>query len=87
MNFSQALDLIKEGKKLTRSNWNGKGMFAYLVHSSEFEVNRAPLNAIYEMGTKVKYRPHIDLKAADGTCGVWSISNNDALAEDWEVVE
>lgn len=87
MNFSEALDLIKQGKKLTRQNWNGKGMFAYLVAGSEFEVNRAPLNAIYEIGTKVKYRPHIDLKAADGTCGVWSISNNDALAEDWEVVE
>jgi len=87
MNFSQALELIKQGKKLTRTNWNGKGMFVYLVHGSEFEVNRAPLNAVYEMGTKIKYRPHIDLKAADGTCGVWSISNNDALAEDWEVVE
>ena len=86
MNFSEALDLIKQGKKLTRVNWNGKGMFAYLVHGSEFEVNRAPLNAMFEMGTKIKYRPHIDLKAADGTCGVWSISNNDALAEDWEVV-
>jgi len=87
MNFSQALEWIKLGKKLTRTNWNGKGMFVYLVQGSEFEVNRAPLNAIYEMGTKIKYRPHIDLKAADGTCGVWSISNNDALAEDWEVVE
>lgn len=87
MNFSEALDKIKEGKKLTRKNWNGKGMFVYLVHGSEFEVNRAPLNAIYKLGTKIKYRPHIDLKAADGTCGVWSISNNDVLAEDWEVLE
>ena len=87
MNFSEALDLIKQGKKLTRTNWNGKGMFVYLVAGSEFEVNRAPLNAMYEMGTKIKYRPHIDLKAADGTCGVWSISNADALAEDWEIVE
>lgn len=87
MNFSQALDLIKEGKKLTRANWNGKGMFAYLVEGSKFTVNRAPLNAIYPEGTEITYRPHIDLKAADGTCGVWSISNNDALAEDWELAE
>ena len=87
MNFSQALELIKQGKKLTRKGWNGNEMFVYLVHGSEFEVNRAPLNAIYEMGTKIKYRPHIDLKAADGTCGVWSTSNIDALAEDWEVLE
>lgn len=87
MNFSEALDLIKRGKKLTRTNWNGKNMFVYLVAGSKFVVNRAPLNAIYPEGTEITYRPHIDLKAADGTCGVWSISNNDALAEDWEIVE
>ena len=87
MNFSQALELIKQGKKLTRSNWNGKGMFVYLVEGSNFTVNRAPLNVIYSEGTEITYRPHIDLKAADGTCGVWSISNNDALAEDWQVIE
>jgi hypothetical protein len=93
MNFSEALELIKKGKKLTRSGWNGnklgegKPMFVYLVDGSEFTVNRAPLNKIYKEGTNIKYRPHIDLCAADGSCGVWSISNNDALADDWEVVE
>ncbi len=93
MNFSEALDLIKKGKKLTRTNWNGnklgkgKPMFVYLVDGSQFVVNRAPLNVIYPEGTVIKYRPHIDLCAADGTCGVWSISNLDALSDDWEVVE
>lgn len=93
MNFSEALELIKQGKKLTRTNWNGnklsncKPMFVYLVNGSQFTVNRAPLNAIYPEGTEINYRPHIDLCAADGTCGVWSISNNDALANDWEIVE
>ncbi len=87
MNFSEALELIKQGNKLTRIGWNGTNMFVYLVHGSEFVVNRAPLNVIYTDGTKVTYRPHIDLKAADGTCGVWSISNNDALAEDWKIAE
>lgn len=93
MNFSEALDLIKQGKKLTRTNWNGnklgegKPMFVYLVNGSQFIVNRAPLNLIYPEGTEINYRPHIDLCAADGTCGVWSISNLDALANDWEVIE
>jgi hypothetical protein len=92
MDFSQALVLIKEGKKLTRTNWNGnklgegKPMFVYLVNGSQFVVNRAPLNVIYPEGTEITYRPHIDLCAADGTCGVWSISNNDALADDWEII-
>lgn len=87
MNFSEALNLIKQGKKLTRQNWNDKGIFVYLVPGSEFEVNRAPLNSIYEIGTKIKYHSHIDLKSSDGSCGVWFISNIDALAEDWEIIE
>jgi len=87
MNFGDALALIKEGKKLQRSGWNGSGMFVYLVHGSTFIVNRPPLNAMYAEGTEINYRPHIDLKAADGTCGVWSPSNSDTLADDWMVVE
>lgn len=87
MYFGAALDYMRAGAKLTRTGWNGKGMFVYLVQGSEFEVNRAPLNTIFEDGTKIKYRPHIDLKAADGTCGVWSPNNTDILAGDWEVVE
>ena len=87
MNFSEALELIKQGKKLTRTGWNGAKMFVYYVRGSEFAVNRAPLIDMFANGTIIKYRPHIDLKAVDGTCGVWSISNNDVLANDWEVVE
>lgn len=28
MNFGQALEALKEGKKVSRSGWNGKGMRA-----------------------------------------------------------
>lgn len=87
MNFSAALELIKQGKKLMRSGWNGKDMFIYLVHGSEFEINRAPLNAFYEMGTKIKYHAHIDMKTALGYCVPWLASQTDVLAEDWEIIE
>lgn len=86
MNFSEALELIKKGSKLNRSGWNGKDQFVFLVHGSEFEVNRAPLNIVFQMGTKVKYRPHIDIKTVDGSVGVWQPSMGDVMAEDWELV-
>lgn len=82
-NFSEALELLKQGKKMARHGWNGKGMFAFLVSGSEFEVNRAPLDKFYEIGTKVNYRAHLDLKAVDGSIGVWTPSTSDLLAEDW----
>lgn len=86
MTFGEAVAAMKEGEKVTRQGWNGKDMFIFLVDGSEFEVNRAPLNKFYEEGTKVTYRPHIDMKAADGTIGVWLASQTDILTDDWVIV-
>lgn len=86
MDFSQALKEIKKGCLLTRSGWNGKDMFVFLVLGSEFTVNREPLNTIFQPGTKVNYRPHIDMRYADGTIGVWLASMGDIMAEDWEII-
>lgn len=87
LNFGLAIEALKLGKKVARKGWNGADMFLYLVQGSEFEVNRPPLNSIYPEGTKVKYRPHIDLKTADGSIATWSPSGSDALAEDWFIVD
>jgi hypothetical protein len=85
MNFSEALTSIKEGKVMGRAEWkNAKGVF--LVAGSEFEVNRAPLLGILPAGTKVTYRPHIDMRGADDTIGTWAPSMVDILAEDWQEV-
>lgn len=86
LTFSQALELIKEGKKVQREGWNGKGMFVFLVASSTFKVNRPPLLGIYEEGTEINYHAHIDMKTADGQIVPWLASQTDVLAEDWQVV-
>lgn len=86
MNFGKAIDALKRGHKVAREGWNGKGMFVYLVEGSQFSVNRAPLNKIYPDGTKITYRPHMDLKTADGSIATWSPSGSDALAEDWSII-
>jgi hypothetical protein len=87
MRFEQVLPNIRDNKaRATRAGWNGKGMFVFLVPGSTFTVNREPLLSILGEGTEVNYRPHIDLKAADGTIGVWQPSMSDVLADDWEIV-
>ena len=87
MDFSSALRLLKDGKKLSRSGWNGKGMFIFLVKGSTFKVNRPPLLGIYDDGTEIKYQSHVDMKTADGTIVPWLCSQSDMLANDWGVVE
>jgi len=86
MNFGNAVELLKAGKKVAREGWNGKGMFLFLVAGSTFEVNRAPLLGIYPEGTKITYQPHIDMKTAQDTVVPWLASQSDVLAEDWEEV-
>lgn len=84
MNFGQALELLKEGKKLVRAGWNDRGMFVFLVPGSTFQVNRPPLLGIYPEGTTIDYRPHIDIKSVDGSISTWVPSIGDVMAEDWE---
>lgn len=85
--FGAALTWLKAGKKVARSGWNGKGMFLFLVQGSTFKVNRPPLLGIYEEGTEIDYRPHIDMKTADGEVVPWVANQSDLLCEDWVIVD
>jgi len=87
MDFSQALEALKQGLKLQRRGWNGKGMFIFLVPGSTFQVNREPLLGIYPEGTEINYHAHIDMRTADGMIVPWVCSQTDMLAEDWYVVD
>lgn len=85
MDFGKALEALKEGKKVARSGWNGKGMFLFLVQGSTFKVNRPPLLVIYPEGTEITYHAHIDMKTADNQIVPWLASQIDMLANDWEI--
>lgn len=86
MNFGHALLALKQGHRVARKGWNGKGMFVFMVAGSQFEVNREPLASILGIGTEVTYRPHLDMKDAQGEIGVWTPSQIDLFADDWFIV-
>jgi hypothetical protein len=85
--FSSALVAIKDGARVARAGWNGKGMFLFLVRGSTFKVNRPPLLGIYPEGTEIQYHGHIDMKTAQGDVVPWVASQTDLLAEDWQIVD
>lgn len=90
MNFGQAIEALKEGKKVCRSGWNGKGMFIYLQEGSEVNgtLMRNEATKAYYGDKTIKINPHIDMKAADDTLVIgWLASQTDMLAEDWQIVE
>ena len=88
MNFGQALELLKEGKSLTRKGWNGQGMFAYYVPANKYPASRNILETMkgYFENDMVPYRAYLALKTAQNDVATWNPSTSDILAEDWEVV-
>lgn len=85
MNFGQALEALESGYLVSRKNWNGKGLFIFLVPGSSFEVNRPPLLGIYPKGTEITYQPHIDMRTVDGGIVPWAASQSDLLGKDWMI--
>ncbi len=84
--FSQALLLLKANKRMTRSAWEDKCEFVFLVPASTFAVNRPPLLGIYPIGTEINYHGHIDQRTETGQIMPWSPSQQDLLAVDWHEV-
>lgn len=85
MNFGQAIELAKQGKRIARKGWNGANMFAYYVEAGVFPAKMDAIKGIFE-NDMVPYRPYLALKTAQNDVATWSPSTSDALAEDWEVV-
>lgn len=90
MDFGTALELLRRGKRVCRVGWNGKGMFLFLVPGSEITVEAdRPLGHANPslVGSKIEYRPHIDMKTAQGDVVPWVASQTDLLADDWMQAE
>jgi hypothetical protein len=84
MNFSKALELLKQGKKIKRTGWNGKNQYLELATCISYKnLDGKVINPNHNtMGNNAI--------AFVGTSGVqlgWLASQADMLAEDWLVVE
>ena len=87
MNFGEAIIALKQGKKVARKGWNGKGMFLYLVSEGSYPVKMDAAKSIADENDNVKYGQYVALKAANDSVYPWNASQADMLSEDWEVVE
>lgn len=91
MNFGQAIQALKEGKKVARKGWNGKGMFLWLKPAATVKAEwcKDPmLHAIAEKnGGEVKALGTICMFTAQREIlSGWLASQTDMLTEDWEEV-
>ena len=71
MNFGEAIEALKNGDRVSRSGWNGKGMWLGLQWPNQ--DSKMTLPYIYMSTVNVDLVP-------------WLASQTDMLAEDWEIV-
>jgi hypothetical protein len=78
MNFGQALENLKNGHKVCREGWNGKGM--WLLMQRPDENSKMTLPYIY-----IEY-PAGHAAYPNGSRVPWLASQTDMLADDWCVL-
>lgn len=86
LNFGQAIEAAKSGKKVARKGWNGQNMFAYVVPEADCEMYDIE-NEIFGKNETFIVSAHWRIKTAQGSVCTWSPSGSDSLAEDWQIVD
>ena len=92
MSFGLAIEALKQGHRVSRAGWNGKGMWLVLVPGTN-GVHTTEGSPYMKAGiTHCDILPHIDMWTvnAQGRRAMlpgWLASQTDMLAEDWVVVE
>lgn len=93
MTFGLAIEALKQGMRVARAGWNGKGMWLILVAGTPNAALREGTPYREALGQEsCEILPHIDMWTtnAEGRRAMlpgWLASQTDMLAEDWCVVE
>ena len=91
MNFGQAIQAMKEGKKVQRKGWNGKGMWTIYVPGTK-DVATSEGSIYRKQGVlQCEILPHFDMYTinSEGRRAMlpgWLASQSDMDAEDWQIV-
>lgn len=97
LDFGAAIKNLKQGHKVARAGWNGKGMFLYLVPANAYPAQTEIAKKYWgdQEGVArndggvplVPYGAYIAMKTAQENVVPWLASQTDVLADDWEIVQ
>jgi hypothetical protein len=86
MSFGLAVEAMKQGFKVSREGWNGKGMFLYLVGADYYMAKTEAAKSFYGENSMVPYRAYIAMKTVTNEVVPWVASQSDILENDWSIV-
>jgi hypothetical protein len=82
MNFGEALEAVKNGGKIARRGWNGKGQYVFLIGGMEL-TGFVARNKFGDFATGA-----LAIKTSNDVIQVgWLASQTDMLASDWYLLE
>jgi len=82
LTFGAAVEALKQGKRVTRAGWNGRGMYLWLMPATMVKAEWCR-----EPGLKSLAEANGGEIEALGTIRMLMASQSDILAEDWQVIE
>ena len=91
LDFGGAIKALKEGKRVAREGWNGKGMWLWLKQGTmikaEWCKDKALKSIAEKNGGEIEGLGTICMKTADNKILTgWLASQTDMLSEDWVVL-
>jgi hypothetical protein len=95
--YGAALEAAKDGKRISREGWNGKGMFVFQRPGDTLAADFIPkvkslpeaVKAfLAEQGRDIEFLPYLCMWSATGeVVNGWLASQTDMLSSDWCVLE
>ncbi len=94
LNFGQAIDALKQGKRIARQGWNGKGVFLFLL-----PAGTVPTKAIYDPALRAVIESEVGGETFEALGSIrmftadkkiltgWLASQTDILSEDWQILD
>ncbi len=86
--FGEAIQLAKDGRRVQRKGWNGRGLFVVYQkgYPDGIPCNKQTAEAWgLKEGDLFKCEPYFQINMVNGSHAMWVPSINDTLAEDWRI--
>jgi hypothetical protein len=99
--FGAAIEALKQGKRVARKGWNGKGMFVFMQVPAEIPKDVVPKMQSLPQSVKDEFQRRFDAEThlwirysnqmaivdQNNEIKGWSPSGSDSLAEDWVILD
>lgn len=96
LKFGEAVEALKQGKRVARTGWNGKGLFIFMQVPSEIDAKIVPgmqslpqsvKDEFAKRGGNIRYKNQVAMVYPDNTIYGWVASPSDVLEEDWCILD